>query len=214
MGEALSQLADLMEHATSRPARQYIANIKELQRVVRQSKVRAKPAEYIQTLLGEGREAIQRTLRADQAAEVERLQGELDKERARYEAGIEKNLERVDIKARMAERRFKAMSDDELRGLVPTHPADPLEFDALAGELMARGLVAEHIALRTLGVQESVHEPWRKSEVGAAIVREMELASPVEGTGVRLDYDGRTAAVDYEWAYEMIEAAGREAEHE
>jgi hypothetical protein len=208
------QLRDLLTHATSKPARQYISNIRELQRAVRQAGVRGKPPEYLEQLRAEGREAIQRTLRADQAAERVRLEGELEKEKLRYEAKLDKNLERVDTLARLAERHYSAMSDAELQALVLKPPTDPYVHDSLSAELLARGFGAEHATLREQAEKSMVHEPWKRSEVGAAIVREMELANPVEGTGIMLDYSGKTAAIDYTGVFELTEGAAREAESE
>lgn len=207
--------AKLDAHATTRSAKQFLSNVRQLQSAIRQAELRGADPKYLGTLKAEGRASILSTLRADQETERKRLGEELAKEKARFEADVEKNLERVDTRARMAERKYAAMGDAELQALVPTPPMDPSAFDALSAELVGRGLTDDHGSLRALGAKARVHEPWTRTPNGAAILRELALNAGVSGAGILLDYGvGRTGSESFDGAYEKLLEQSKEAASE
>jgi hypothetical protein len=205
-------LSDLETHVTTRPGRQFMQNVRTLHGAIKQAEREGKPSEYINRLRAEGRAAVTASLRDDQTAERERLGVELQKERERYEASVERDLAKIDIRVRNQERRFSAMSDKELTAMVASPPTDAWTFDAFSAELAGRGLVNEHDAVRALGAKGRVHEPWRRSENGAAADRELALNANVSGTGVMLDFgDGKTGATDFDSVWHLVEESAKEA---
>ena len=208
------------------PARNFLAGIAKLQEAIKNAHERGASSKFIDTLQNEGKLAIMRDLRAAQANERERLQGELEKERIRTQKDYLKDLAYHDFQVKAAERRFYGMTEQELSRTALAYCEgsanidDQYVLEALSAALVDRVEDASiNEQLRHAMVENKYDQPHLRTETGQALQREIEINQLVSGGGVLLvDDTGNSFGVSYDEVFEAlapVEAEpSMEADHE
>ena len=207
-GVKLSRVLDAAR--VSRSAKQARANLSRLRGELKGMVERHEPPEKVNAFEADGRLAVARALREGHAVERAALQAELEAERGRWEAAYMKEYAVHAFLLQNAERRIRAMSDQELQAASyavstggQTAPDDPHELDILVGEARARALrvkddssKGELVALSDiLGKRieaKGLRRVWERTEVGIDLMKQIRLTDDVSGSGVMaVDSQGR-----------------------
>jgi hypothetical protein len=209
MGERGKLLKMYQAGAQSQASKTFLHNVAQMKADILQKKAEGVTGgKYLNELSWKLRNAINSALLSDLAEEKTALIEQLNLEAMRYQKSYDADLERNDIRARQAERKYRAMSRAELEAASMHTPDDPDAFDALCCELGDRDMSSEHEALRARGQMEHVGQPWRRTENGAEICKQLKLVEPVSGGGCLLqDEQGRTYAISLEDVLEALDDA-------